>query len=115
MMGIDKETLKNKVVNLLRQYSLSNESAIAIAIDGEWGVGKSYMYHKIIEEEIKEVLKITPIYTSVFGKKDENEIIKDLISQFLTIENKNVDGIRNLIQGTFKLFGKNIDMDLLFK
>ncbi|EGH6302745.1 hypothetical protein IE544_001748, partial [Campylobacter jejuni] len=114
-MGIDKETLKNKVVNLLRQYSLSNESAIAIAIDGEWGVGKSYMYHKIIEEEIKEVLKITPIYTSVFGKKDENEIIKDLISQFLTIENKNVDGIRNLIQGTFKLFGKNIDMDLLFK
>lgn len=34
-MGIDKETLKNKVVNLLRQYSLSNESTIAIAIDGE--------------------------------------------------------------------------------
>lgn len=52
---------------------------------GEWGVGKSYMYHKIIEEEIKKELNITPIYTSVFGKKDENEIIKDLISQFLTI------------------------------
>ncbi|EAI7261894.1 hypothetical protein IO476_001660 [Campylobacter coli] len=114
-MGIDKETLKNKVVNLLKQYSLSNESAIAIAIDGEWGVGKSYMYHKIIEEEIKKELNITPIYTSVFGKKDENEIIKDLVSQFLTIENKNADTIRDFIEGTFKFFGKNIDIDSLFK
>ncbi|MFY4689658.1 P-loop NTPase fold protein [Campylobacter jejuni] len=114
-MGIDKETLKNKVVNLLKQYSLSNESAIAIAIDGEWGVGKSYMYHKIIEEEIKKELNITPIYTSVFGKKDENEIIKDLVSQFLTIENKNADTIRDFIEGTFKFFGKNIDVDSLFK
>lgn len=34
-MGIDKEILKNKVVNLLKQYSLSNESAIAI--DGGMG------------------------------------------------------------------------------
>ncbi|HEB9332218.1 TPA: hypothetical protein RZK42_000004 [Campylobacter coli] len=114
-MGIDKETLKNKVVNLLKQYSLSNESAIAIAIDGEWGVGKSYMYHKIIEKEIKKELNITPIYTSVFGKKDENEIIKDLISQFLTIENKNADTIRDFVEGAFKFFSKNIDMDSLFK
>lgn len=114
-MGIDKETLKNKVVNLLKQYSLSNESAIAIAIDGEWGVGKSYMYHKIIEKEIKKELNITPIYTSVFGKKDENEIIKDLISQFLTIENKNANTIRDFVEGAFKFFNKNIDMDSLFK
>ena len=32
-MGIDKETLKNKVI---KKYSLSNKSAIAI--DGKWGV-----------------------------------------------------------------------------
>lgn len=114
-MGIDKNTLKNKVVNLLKQYSLSNGSTIAIAIDGEWGIGKSYMYHKTIKEKIKEELNITPIYTSVFGKRDENEIIKDLVSQFLTIENKNADSIRNFIEGTFKLFGKNTDMDLVFK
>lgn len=40
-MGIDKETLKNKVINLLKKYYRSNESAIAI--DGKWGVGKSYV------------------------------------------------------------------------
>lgn len=37
------------------------------------------------------------------------------MSQFLTIENKDADSIRNFIEGTFKLFGKNTDMDLVFK
>ncbi|EOI0503186.1 hypothetical protein ACMF3Y_000413 [Campylobacter coli] len=64
---------------------------------------------------IKEKLRYNSYITSIFGKKDENEIVKDLVSQFLTIENKNANTIRDFIEGTFKLFGKNIDIDLLFK
>lgn len=96
-------------------FQISGDKPIAIAINGKWGVGKSYFWKNEVTPLLKKEFKKYPIYTSVFGKKDENEIIKDLISQFLTIENKNANTIRDFIQGTLKLFGKNIDMDLLFK
>lgn len=96
-------------------FEENKNKPITIAINGKWGIGKSYFWKNEIAPLLKKNLGITPIYTSIFGKKDENEIVKDLVSQFLTIENKNANTIRDFIEGTFKLFGKNIDMDLLFK
>lgn len=115
MFKINRDLLIQEVVELLKRYSATNESAVAIAIDGEWGVGKSYMYRSFLEHKIRQELGVTPIYTSVFGKKDENEIIQDLIAQFLTIENQKADSIKNIINGTLSLLGKNINVDFLFK
>lgn len=115
MSKINRDLLIQEVVKLLKRYSATNESAVAIAIDGEWGVGKSYMYRSFLEHKIRQELDVTPIYTSVFGKKDENEIIQDLIAQFLTIENQKANSIKNIINGTLSLLGKNINVDFLFK
>lgn len=115
MSKINRDLLIQEVVGALKRYSKTNESAVAIAIDGEWGVGKSYMYRSFLEYKIRQELGVTPIYTSVFGKKDENEIIQDLIAQFLTIENQKADSIKNIINGTLSLLGKNTNVDFLFK
>ncbi|HEC1769403.1 TPA: hypothetical protein R1730_001671, partial [Campylobacter lari] len=109
---INRNECKKKIEEIFKE---NKDKPIAIAINGKWGVGKSYFWKNEMTPFLKKELDITPIYTSVFGKKDENEIIKDLVSQFLTIENKNADNIRDFIEGTFKFFGKNIDMDSLFK
>lgn len=109
---INRDGCKKKIDEIFRE---NKGKPIAIAINGKWGVGKSYFWKNEMTPFLKKELDITPIYTSVFGKRDENEIIKDLVSQFLTIENKDADSIRNFIEGTFKLFGKNTDMDLVFK
>ncbi|MCV3457486.1 KAP family NTPase [Campylobacter sp. CNRCH_2016_0050h] len=109
---INRNECKKKIEEIFKE---NKDKSIAIAINGKWGVGKSYFWKNEMTPFLKKELDITPIYTSVFGKKDENEIIKDLVSQFLTIENKNADNIRDFIEGTFKFFGKNIDMDSLFK
>ncbi|MCR6594316.1 KAP family NTPase [Campylobacter insulaenigrae] len=109
---INRNECKKKIEEIFKE---NKDKPIAIAINGKWGVGKSYFWKNEMTPFLRKELDITPIYTSVFGKKDENEIIKDLVSQFLTIENKNADTIKNFIEGTFKFFGKNIDMDSLFK
>ncbi|MBZ7946429.1 hypothetical protein H2264_00435 [Campylobacter sp. RM10541] len=107
-----RESCKKKIEEIFEE---NKNKPIAIAINGKWGVGKSYFWKNEIVPFLKKKLNITPIYTSVFGKKDEKEIIEDLVSQFLTIENKNADAIRGFIEGTFKLLGKNIDLNSLFK
>lgn len=109
---INRNECKKKIEEIFKK---NKDKPIAIAINGKWGVGKSYFWKNEMTPFLKKELDITPIYTSIFGKKDENEIIKDLVSQFLIIKNKNADTIKNFIEGTFKLFGKNTDMDLLFK
>ncbi|EOH1933139.1 P-loop NTPase fold protein [Campylobacter jejuni] len=109
---INREQCKKTIEEIFEE---NKNKPITIAINGKWGIGKSYFWKNEIAPLLKKNLGITPIYTSIFGKKDENEIVKDLVSQFLTIENKNANTIRDFIEGTFKLFGKNIDIDLLFK
>lgn len=111
-LTIEREQCKEKIKEI---FKISGDKPITIAINGKWGVGKSYFWKNEVAPLLAKEFKKYPIYTSVFGKKDENEIIKDLISQFLTKENKNVDSIKDFIHGTLKLFGKNIDTDLLFK
>lgn len=86
--GITRVELEGRVIELLKAHSEKDSSPIAIAINGNWGVGKSYMYRESLAVKIQEVLGQKPIYTSVFGKKDENAIIQDLVAQFLKKKNR---------------------------
>ncbi|WQZ72473.1 KAP family NTPase [Helicobacter pylori] len=116
----EREILKEKIIELLKKSKDQNKS-VAIAINGEWGIGKTYLWKNELAPLIREELKKNPIYTSVFGKKDEQAIIEDLVAQFLSAEKQKTNSIRNIINGILSFlsvhFGVkiNVNVDFLFK
>ena len=108
---LTRKNLEKIVLDLLKKYS-DMSSPIAIAIDGAWGIGKSHMYREVLAEKIYKTCGKYPIYTSVFGKKDENEIIQDLLVQFLKKENLNVKRIKSVSNATLKTFSKYLPIDI---
>ena len=100
--GITRGELERRVIELLKAHSEKDSSPIAIAINGNWGVGKSYMYRESLAGKIREVLGQEPIYTSVFGKKDENAIIQDLVAQFLK-NNEVLDSLKSVVDCVGKI------------
>ncbi|MGL2826244.1 P-loop NTPase fold protein [Helicobacter pylori] len=116
----EREILKEKIIELLKKSKDQNKP-VAIAINGEWGIGKTYLWKNGLAPLIREELKKNPIYTSVFGKKDEQAIIEDLVAQFLSAEKQKTNSIRNIINGILSFlsvhFGVkiNVNVDFLFK
>ena len=100
--GITRGELERRVIELLKAHSEKDSNPIAIAINGNWGVGKSYMYRESLAVKIWEVLGREPIYTSVFGKKDENAIIQDLVAQFLK-NNEVLDSLKSVVDWVGKI------------
>ncbi|WP_120828480.1 P-loop NTPase fold protein [Helicobacter pylori] len=116
----EREILKEKIIELLKKSKDQNKP-VAIAINGEWGIGKTYLWKNELAPLIKDKFKKNPIYTSVFGKKDEQAIIEDLVAQFLSAEKQKTNPIRNIINGILSFlsmhFGVkiNVNVDFLFK
>ncbi|WP_121090401.1 P-loop NTPase fold protein [Helicobacter pylori] len=116
----EREILKEKIIELLKKSEDQNKP-VAIAINGEWGIGKTYLWKNGLAPLIRKELKKNPIYTSVFGKKDEQAIIEDLVAQFLSTEKQKTNPIRNIINGILSFlsmhFGVkiNVNVDFLFK
>ncbi len=116
----EREILKEKIIELLKKSEDQNKP-VAIAINGEWGIGKTYLWKNGLAPLIRKELKKNPIYTSVFGKKDEQAIIEDLVAQFLSAEKQKTNPIRNIINGILSFlsmhFGVkiNVNVDFLFK
>ncbi len=116
----EREILKEKIIELLKKSEDQNKP-VAIAINGEWGIGKTYLWKNELAPLIRKELKKNPIYTSVFGKKDEQAIIEDLVAQFLSAEKQKTNPIRNIINGILSFlsmhFGVkiNVNVDFLFK
>ena len=110
--GITREGLETRVIELLQEHSKDNSRPIAIGINGNWGVGKSYMYRESLAVKIQEVLGQEPIYTSVFGKKDENAIIQDLVVQFLKKENLKINKMKPVADVMFKLLSRFIPLSV---
>ncbi|WP_033778202.1 P-loop NTPase fold protein, partial [Helicobacter pylori] len=113
----EREILKEKIIELLKKSKDQNKS-VAIAINGEWGIGKTYLWKNELAPLIREELKKNPIYTSVFGKKDEQAIIEDLVAQFLSAEKQKTNSIRNIINGILSFlsvhFGVKINVNVDF-
>ncbi|WRD45166.1 P-loop NTPase fold protein [Helicobacter pylori] len=101
----EREILKEKIIELLKKSEDQNKP-IAIAINGDWGIGKTYLWKNGLAPLIKDKFKKNPIYTSVFGKKDEQAIIEDLVAQFLSAEKQKTNSIRNFINGILSFLGK---------
>ncbi|PDX30182.1 P-loop NTPase fold protein [Helicobacter pylori] len=110
----EREILKEKIIELLKKSKDQNKP-IAIAINGEWGIGKTYLWKNGLAPLIKDKFRKNPIYTSVFGKKDEQAIIEDLVAQFLSAEKQKTNPIRNIINGILSFlsmhFGVKINVN----
>ena len=70
---IDK--IKEKLIQIFK-----DESAICATINGKWGVGKTYFWHKFVEDNSKKLNK-SFVYISLFGKDSINQIVKEIILQ----------------------------------
>ena len=70
---IDK--IKEKLIQIFK-----DESAACTTINGKWGVGKTYFWHKFVEDNSKELNK-SFVYISLFGKDSVNQIVKEIIFQ----------------------------------
>ncbi|ORI09752.1 P-loop NTPase fold protein [Campylobacter concisus] len=70
---IDK--IKEKLIQIFK-----DESAVCTTINGKWGVGKTYFWHKFVEDNSKELNK-SFVYISLFGKDSVNQIVKEIIFQ----------------------------------
>ncbi|WP_341466487.1 P-loop NTPase fold protein [Helicobacter pylori] len=63
----EREILKEKIIELLKKSKDQNK-LIAIAINGEWGIGKTYLWKNGLAPLIREELKKIP-FTSLFLEK----------------------------------------------
>lgn len=83
-----------KIVN----YYLTSDTNNALMITGEWGIGKTYYFKNILENQIKETptfeddsKKYKPILVSLFGLKSVEEIQTEIfLSLYPILKNKKV-------------------------
>ena len=106
-----REYIQEKVLDILEA---NKNKPIAIAINGDWGVGKTYFWKNHLAPKISEKYKKYPIYISVFGKSNENEIIQDLVAQYTKRKNKIPKTLKNLSRLATKTFGLNVDVGFIF-
>ena len=87
---IDK--IKEKLIQIFK-----DESAACTTINGKWGVGKTYFWHKFVEDNSKKLKKSffcykfsednsnklnkSFVYISLFGKDSINQIVQEIILQ----------------------------------
>ncbi len=103
-------------------FYLTNETNYALMITGEWGIGKTYYYKTVLENNIKEIStcdknnkKYRPILVSLFGLKSIEEIQTEiLLSLYPIFKDKKIklgtQLAKVLIKGVLNL--KNLGSDL---
>ncbi len=63
----EREILKEKIIELLKKSEDQNKP-VAIAINGEWGIGKTYLWKNGLALLIRKELKKIP-FTPLFLEK----------------------------------------------
>lgn len=64
----EREILKEKIIKLLKKSEDQNKP-VAIAINGEWGIGKTYLWKNELAPLIREELKKKSHLHFCFWKK----------------------------------------------
>ncbi|WP_232262323.1 P-loop NTPase fold protein [Helicobacter pylori] len=63
----EREILKEKIIELLKKSEDQNKP-VAIAINGDWGIGKTYLWKNELAPLIRKELKKIP-FTPLFLEK----------------------------------------------
>ncbi|EAT99908.3 P-loop NTPase fold protein [Campylobacter curvus] len=84
--GNRAQEIKDRFIELFKR-----EHAICMALNGKWGVGKTYFWNKFVEEEFKEQFpKKQVAYVSLFGIDSIEKIEENILMQIF-IRNKIID------------------------
>ncbi len=71
----EREILKEKIIELLKKSEDQNKP-IAIAINGDWGIGKTYLWKNGLAPLIKDKLKKIPFTPLFLGRKMSKQLLK---------------------------------------
>ena len=82
----------DKVNDRLKDLFKLDESFV-IALNGEWGIGKTHFWNKFVEENLTKKLVCKEVaYVSLFGKNTLSDIESDIVMQVSQTEKvKNPD------------------------
>jgi len=84
----NSEELTEALINFLNK-----EEGLVIALDGEWGIGKTHFWNKF---ENKELLDKKVAYISLFGKTNTQEIRKEIALKLYPSLNKGLTFMQNI-------------------
>ena len=80
------------IINIMKNYLKKSTYSHAIMLDGEWGSGKTYFVKNILIPMIKADTKIerTPVYVSLYGVKDTEELGSSLFLALIETRAENI-------------------------
>lgn len=94
------EKIENRLKELFKQ-----DTALGIALNGKWGVGKTFFWNKFVEDNLSD--KKTA-YISLFGKESISDIERKIIFQISTTS-KYISSAKDKIKDLKTTFGSKDD------
>lgn len=96
-------------------FLIENEN-VCLVIQGAWGIGKTYLWKKGIEEDIKNKNKDKRVvYIDLFGKESYKQILEEIVLKVNGSHNEVVKKVSQLASNTIKLTGvANANLDSIF-
>ncbi|MDE7176014.1 MAG: hypothetical protein K2N75_08265 [Helicobacter sp.] len=106
---------ENGRISAITEFLIDNES-VCLVIQGAWGIGKTYLWKKGIEEDIKKKKKDKRVvYIDLFGKKSYKQILEEIVLKVNGSHNEVVKKVSQLASNTIKLTGvANVNLDSIF-
>lgn len=87
------------LVESILDYIRAEYTDYAIMINGEWGSGKTYFWNHKIKPKIEAMQvngkRLTPIYMSLYGISNLEEISKKIFIETTQLMNKNLKKFMN--------------------
>lgn len=79
-----RKIMNENITNFLDSYMLNPDPQYAVMLTGKWGCGKTYFINKWkesidkVKNEREEVLYLNPIYISLFGMAEMEEVKREI-------------------------------------
>ena len=104
---MDKYLSIKEIQDVIMQYVVNKKSELALLVNGEWGIGKTYFIDNIIIPKIKEnsTRKLKVVKVSLYSIKDSQDLYNSVYLKMLwnCIEK---DSQTNIIEKLAYAFGK---------
>jgi len=106
----------HKIDEIFKNYLDNKNSKNALMLTGAWGSGKTYYYKNVLQEIIRE-RDFLPIYISLNGMKNEDQLRKIILSKMIlgNSEKKDESKFGNIISGVkeriSRVIGKHSSID----
>lgn len=108
--------IKNEITSYLNDYIYKDKSNMAILLNGEWGIGKSYYIKNDFKLKEDKANKIKIVYLSLYGITDLEQLSRSLFfalhfkKDSLKAE-KNVGLVSTIAKGLLSVVGFNWELN----